>query len=92
MFLDRLTRSLCTRVSREQSPGGDAEQWSSDEEEAGFEMETNGARVRPVAAPRAALSEDTQKRLALLIVKLAAKAQYAKVSSTNRDLDPFDLA
>ena len=65
-------------MSREQSPGGATERWSSDEEEEAPAAQPPGGRA--LAAPRAPLSDEAQQRVARLIVKLASKAQYAKVS------------
>ena len=78
VFLDRLTRHISTRVCREQSPGGERERETSDEEDE--QMDDVSPAGQPVTARRAPLSEDTQRRVAGVIVKLASKAQYAKAS------------
>lgn len=77
VFLEKLARHLSSRVNREQSPGGETEHWSSDEDEVIGQAVQSVAK--PAAAPRAPLSEETQRRVAQLVVKLACNAQYAKV-------------
>jgi len=87
VFIERLTRAFSTRVYREQSPGF-AEGPSSDEEDdplagsaagVGPPPQSNGHR--PVAESLPPLSKETQTRVAELVVRLASKSQYAKVSS-----------
>jgi hypothetical protein len=78
-FIERLTRTFSNRVYREQSPGF-VEGPSSDEEDDVLMVavpQSNG--YRPVAESLPPLSEDTQARVAGLIVRLASKSQYAKV-------------
>lgn len=77
LFLERLTRHLAKRAVLEQSPGGNPERGSSDDEE--VHVPEPSGTGRPVVAARAPLTEATQRRVALAIVQLATKAQYAKV-------------
>lgn len=80
-FLDHLSRHFAKRVTIEQSPG-DLEEFSDDEEAEVESMDADGPGVANgrLHGTRPALTPQTQQRVAKLIVKLASRSQYAKVS------------
>lgn len=80
-FLDHIYRHFGKRVVSEESPSSYEDTSDDESEDEGMELDspavangTNGGHKR-----RAKLSAETQQRVAQLIVKLASRAQYAKV-------------